>query len=496
MSHTTRAPWVASFMLLLILPFSVSGLFAADVRPSQPVDAVRALLQRLIPSHADRFVLEVVPGQKRMDVFEIETRDGKVLMRGSSGVALASGVGWYLKHCCHCEVSWCGDQLHLPDPLPLLEKKIHRISPFAHRYFFNYCAFSYTMAWWDWPQWERMIDWMALNGINMPLAVTGQEAVWQKVYRKLGLSEAEIGQFLVGPAYLPFGWMGCMDGWGGPLPQSWIDRHTELEKKILARQRELGMTPVLQGFTGHVPAALKKKYPQAAFRQLPSWCGFPGTYFVDPLDPLFRQIGQAFVEEQTRLFGTDHFYAADTFIEMSPPSSEPRFRHPPPPARPRLFCPLSRHPCPQGPDLDAGASGPASLGRCRDAVRAARPRIPPTRLRRRCGRVRSGRGRGPCDLGTWHPIGDRHGPRAGERAAGSAGRASNYSRPGARAAAGLNPSFPPELFLPSAFNLRPVADESASSENARRGKSLSTPGRLSEVFGLGAYHGSSSFHGQ
>ena len=240
-------------------------------------------------------------------------------------MAIASGAGWYLKHVCHCDVSWCGDQLHLPDPLPLLEKKIHRVSPFPQRYFFNYCAFSYTMAWWDWPQWERMIDWMALNGINLPLAVTGQEAVWHNVYRKLGLSEAEIGQFLVGPAYLPFGWMGCMDGWGGPLPQDWIERHCRTGAEDPGSPGALGMTPVLQGFTGHVPGALKRIFPRAAFRQLPSWCGFPGTYFVDPLDPLFRRIGKAFLEEQTRLYGTDHLYAADTFIEMSPPSNEPRF---------------------------------------------------------------------------------------------------------------------------------------------------------------------------
>ena len=78
---------------------------------------------------------------------------------------------------------------------------------------------------------------------------------------RLGLCDEQISRFLVGPAYLPFGWMGCIDGWGGPLPQSWIDRHTELEQKILPRQRELGMTPVLQGFTGHVPEAVEREIP-------------------------------------------------------------------------------------------------------------------------------------------------------------------------------------------------------------------------------------------
>ena len=94
--------------------------------------------------------------------------------------------GWYLKYVCHCQLSFNGDQLNLPEQLPLVNETIRQVSPFQYRYCFNFCAFSYTLAWWDWPQWERMIDWMALHGINMPLSVTGQEAIWQKVYRTDG----------------------------------------------------------------------------------------------------------------------------------------------------------------------------------------------------------------------------------------------------------------------------------------------------------------------
>ena len=34
------------------------------------------------------------------------------------------------------------------------------------------------------------------------------------------------------------------------------------------------------------------------------------------------KVAGLFMEEQARRFGTDHFYAADTFIEMVPPSGE------------------------------------------------------------------------------------------------------------------------------------------------------------------------------
>ena len=311
-----------------LLSFCVGLLFilsaSAQTQPGA-VESAKALIERILPRHANLFVLERIERDPAGDVFELESRAGKILVRGNNGVALASGVNWFLKHHCHAHLSWRGDQLNLPDPLPVLAEKVRQVSPFRYRYCFNYCAFSYSLAWWDWPQWERMIDWMALHGINMPLAITGQEAVWQEVYRELGLSDRQIREFFVGPAFLPFGWMGCLDGWAGPLTDSWISRHAALQRKILARQRELGMTPVLQGFTGHVPGALTNAFPESKLLQLPKWAEFPSTYFVDPTDPLFVKIGKLFIEEQTRQFGSDHLYASDTFIEMQPPSSEPAF---------------------------------------------------------------------------------------------------------------------------------------------------------------------------
>jgi alpha-N-acetylglucosaminidase len=120
--------------------------------------------------------------------------------------------------------------------------------------------------------------------------------------------------------------MGNIDGLGGPLPATWIDSHVALERRILARERELGMTPVLQGFTGHVPAAIREVFPDARIHQTGDWsAGFPGTWFLDPLDPLFQRIGKRFIERQTELFGTDHVYAADSFNEIDPPSDDPTF---------------------------------------------------------------------------------------------------------------------------------------------------------------------------
>jgi alpha-N-acetylglucosaminidase len=232
----------------LILLLGLAALLAAcstkpaPMKADDPAEAsARALAARVLPGRAGSFAFERIEPEEGRDVFEVESRGDRIVIRGPSAVAMASGLNWYLKTVCHCQVSVNGDQLALPAMLPAVPEKIRRRTPYPLRYFFNYCTFSYTMAWWDWARWERMIDWLALNGVNLPLAVTGQEAVWVEVLKALGLGEKEIRDFLVGPEYLPWGWMGNIDGLGGPLPQSWIDGHRDLERTILARERELGM---------------------------------------------------------------------------------------------------------------------------------------------------------------------------------------------------------------------------------------------------------------
>lgn len=287
--------------------------------------AAVALVERVVPGRSRDFTLEVIPDSNGLDVFEVEQRADKVALRGSSGVAIASALNWYLEHVAGVNVSLPLKPIRLAALRPV-PARVRISTPYRIRYFFNYCTFSYSMAWWDWHQWEQMIDWMALKGINTPLAVTGQEAVWRSVLQDFGFTRQQIAEFLVGPAYFPWGWMGNIDGLGGPLPDSWIDSHAALQRQILARERALGMTPVLQGFTGHVPESIRQVFPGARIHQTGDWsAGFSGTWFLDPLDPLFMRFGRRFIERQTELFGTDHLYAADPFNEINPHSDDSTF---------------------------------------------------------------------------------------------------------------------------------------------------------------------------
>jgi alpha-N-acetylglucosaminidase len=302
-------------------PDSSEGATASD----SALSAAQGLIGRLLPGYEDKMVCQIIPTDDGRDVFEIETRNGRVILRGNNGVSIASALNWYLKYYCHCQVSWCGDQLKLPNPLPGMDEKIRKVSPYQYRYAFNYCTFGYAMAFWDWDQWQREIDFMALNGVNTPLAITGAEVAYRNVFRSFGIGDKAINGFIAGPPYLPWFLMGNLDGFGGPNSPDWYDQQEVLQKKILAREREFGMKPVLPAFEGHVPEALKEKFPQAKMVQVKSWSGFSGTWLLDPNDPLFREIGARMLRETKCLYGTDHLYSADTFNELTPPSSDPAY---------------------------------------------------------------------------------------------------------------------------------------------------------------------------
>ena len=73
---------------------------------------------------------------------------------------------------------------------------------FRFHYYQNVCTVSYSFAWWNWTRWEREIDWMAMSGINLALAFNGQEAIWQRVYLKMNLTQQELDQHFGGPGFL------------------------------------------------------------------------------------------------------------------------------------------------------------------------------------------------------------------------------------------------------------------------------------------------------
>lgn len=311
----------------LIWVWMILFLFSS-CKKEQAIEAAYDLIERVTPGYGEWYQLELIPpAESGEDVYEIDAHDGKVILRGNNTIALATAFNQYLKYYCQAHVSWFGNQLDLPDSLPLPEKSVRNTINGKYRVYMNYCTLSYSAAWWDWERWEKELDYMAMNSINTPLSTVGLEAVWYNTLLKFNFTDEEARRFLAGPGHSAWQWMQNLQNYGGPLPKSWIEKHIELGKKIISRQLELGMTPIQQGFSGYVPREMKDKYPEAQIRLQPSWCGFEGVAQLDPTDSLFVKFGRTFLEEEKQLFGTYGLYAADPFHESRPPVDTPDYLH-------------------------------------------------------------------------------------------------------------------------------------------------------------------------
>lgn len=277
--------------------------------------AAEALLERVCPGSKGRIVFNRIKSDPALDFFEIDMKGGKPRISGNNSVSLAVGLNWYLKYCCGIHLSWNHMSQPLPEVLPVVSGKVRKETPLTMRYDFNYCTFSYSMPFWDWSRWEKEIDWMALHGINMPLAIVGMESAWRNMLRRLGYSDKEIGDFIAGPAFIAWWAMNNLEGWGGPLPQTWYADREQLQKKILARMNNLGMKPVLPGYCGMMPHDADSRLGLNVVKGN-LWNGYTRPSNLLPTDPRFDEIADIYYDELTKLYGKSHYYSMDPFHEM------------------------------------------------------------------------------------------------------------------------------------------------------------------------------------
>lgn len=291
------------FLLLacLCIPFSLW---------SNPVDG---LLERICPGASHKFIIQLQKGGN--DFFELDQKGNKVVIRGNNYVNIATGLNWYLKYYAGIHLSWNGMTAQLPESLPKVDTPLRKETNLSLRYDFNYCTYSYTMAFWDWNRWEKEIDWMALHGINLPLAAVGQECVWKNMLAKLGYTKEEINKFIAGPAFLAWWAMNNLEGWGGPNPDSWYTQQEALQKKILKRMREYGIEPVFPGYSGMVPHDANQKLGLNV-TEPKLWNGFTRPAFLLPTDSRFKEIAALYYKEQEKLFGKANYYSMDPFHEL------------------------------------------------------------------------------------------------------------------------------------------------------------------------------------
>ncbi|WP_374693740.1 alpha-N-acetylglucosaminidase TIM-barrel domain-containing protein [Bacteroides thetaiotaomicron] len=141
----------------------------------------------------------------------------------------------------------------------------------------------------------------------MPLAISGQETVWYKVWSKLGLNDEQIRSYFTGPAHLPWHRMSNVDYWQSPLPKSWLEQQEVLQKQILKRERDFNMTLFYLHFSGHVPKELKSNLSRCQNSRNESMGGYDSKisqsfYRTNGLS--VQHHSKMYLEEQTAIYGT------------------------------------------------------------------------------------------------------------------------------------------------------------------------------------------------
>lgn len=296
-------------LTVLLFLFSLVGVAA------NPIDN---MLERIDKGASRKFKTTLVKSDK--DFFELSQDGNRIAVKANTWVNMATGINWYLKHHAGIHLSWNGMSHPLPAVLPRLDKTVRHETDLKLRYDFNYCTFSYSMPFWDWERWEKEIDWMALHGINMPLAIVGMESAWRNMLLKLGYTDKEVGEFISGPAFFAWWAMNNLEGWGGPLPQSWYARQERLQKQILARMKELGMKPVLPGYCGMMPHDAKEKLGLDV-TDGGTWNGYVRPSNLSATDSRFDEIADLYYKELTALYGKADYYSLDPFHESKDDSN-------------------------------------------------------------------------------------------------------------------------------------------------------------------------------
>lgn len=291
-----------------ILTFDDSELLDIIKRTAKPQTKANNIVFRKV---------ELKDGKK---FFEHYSDNGKLYISGSDNISLCRGFYDYMKRNNFGLYSWTGSSLQIPKSFPD-RGKCQVTSPFEHHYYLNVCTFGYSMPYWDLERWEKEIDWMALHGINMPLALVGYEAIMLRVFRKLGLTDEEINSYFVGPAHLPWMRMGNISGIDGPLNDDWHKNQIELQHRILDRMRKLEMLPICPAFAGFVPKEIKRLYPDVNIIET-RWNRAFYNWMLSPDEKLFKKIGSMFICEWEKEFGECDYYLVDSFNEMDIPFAD------------------------------------------------------------------------------------------------------------------------------------------------------------------------------
>lgn len=291
---------------------SLLSLAAFLVVSAKGDKAMDAMMERISPGLSSKVSVKFVPSDN--DSYTVVRKGNGIEIKANNRVSASVGLNRYLNEVAGVQITWDDMSPKLPSPLPLPDSALTGSTSRPMRYYMNYCTHSYSMPFWDKARWQKEIDWMALHGINMALAITGTDAVWDSTLRRLGYPEEKIDSFIASPAYQAWWLMNNLEGEGSPMPAAQLKRQAQLQKYIIHAMRSLDIEPIFPGYSGMVPHDAGKELGLAV-ADPGLWCKYNRPAFLLPTDPKFPEIADAYYSEQKRLYGPAKYYSMDPFHE-------------------------------------------------------------------------------------------------------------------------------------------------------------------------------------
>lgn len=277
-------------------------------------DAIKGLISRTLgEEYVNFFDSYILPDDKGKDYFVIYTENDKVILKGNNINSISVALNYYFEHYLKQTFERFGSsKIKVTLPFPQIDGIVEKSIDMKYRYNYNYVAYGYTMAYWTFNEWEREIDWMALNGFNMALNLVGHEEVVRRFLKEFGFSFSEIVDYLTSPVYLPWQFMGNITSIGGELTPKWFEDRAKLSIDIQKRMLEFGIEPIHQMFIGYFPY---KENSGVNVINGGYWSKIKGPDRLDFNNNDVEFISRVYYEKQRELLGKSKYFAGDLFHE-------------------------------------------------------------------------------------------------------------------------------------------------------------------------------------
>jgi alpha-N-acetylglucosaminidase len=256
------------------------------------------------------------PAMKHSEAYLVRSvmagQTSRVAFLGATGIATLYAVYHYLQKECGVGFYWDGDHIPSIDAVPVEGVSISTQPYFNERMCMNLTLYWYSVPWWDWNDWKAYIDWTLKARLNiLSLWCTpGEDVAWERAWRRFGVKVDDASYS--GPPYGIFA--PIKYGIRGPSSREWRNGQSELTKKIIEYARARGMRTLAPAVSGIVPPEFVSSNPNARIFES-SWSSLPKQKYLHPMSAQYHDVGKAFLEEYVSLYGTDHLYWLENYLE-------------------------------------------------------------------------------------------------------------------------------------------------------------------------------------